>query len=45
MADEDLAGSDAQEKIAALVAIMEPFVRSFQFPPPPFSTSRFSLLS
>ncbi|KAJ6027861.1 hypothetical protein N7460_012678 [Penicillium canescens] len=26
MADEDLAGSDAQEKIAALVAIMEPFV-------------------
>jgi hypothetical protein len=34
MADEDLAGSDAQEKIAALVAIMEPFVRSFQFSPP-----------
>ncbi|KAJ5742756.1 uncharacterized protein N7511_011157 [Penicillium nucicola] len=26
MADEDLAGSDAQEKITALVAIMEPFV-------------------
>jgi hypothetical protein len=43
MSDGDLAGSDAQEKIAALVAIMEPFVRSFQFSP--LSTSRFSFLS